>query len=77
MGDNERLASVEAKLQFLKELMLEVRDDLKGTPTKEEYDKLEQRINELEKSRFRDGIKIGVASGLLGILFSLVFKFFT
>lgn len=76
MNDNERLVSLETKLEFLKALLLEVRDDIKGLPTKEEYDKLEIRVRDLELARTRDAIKIGVASGLAGIIAGLILKFF-
>ena len=55
--------------------MLEVRNDLKGMPTKDDYDKMESRIRTLEESRIRDGIKIGIASGIMGIIAGLAIKF--
>lgn len=74
MSDNERLASLETKLEFLKELLIEVRDDLKGSPTKSDYDKLENRVLDLEKFRARDAIKVGIASGIIGIVAGIVIK---
>ena len=75
MADLERLASVETKLEFLKELMLEVRKDVKNLPTSNEYNKLDSRVQELEKARIKDAIKIGVSSGILGFLTALLTKF--
>lgn len=74
MADSERLASVEAKLEFLKELLLEVKQDIKGLPTKDEYEKLDRRIRILEESRLKDGIKIGIASGVVGFIAALLIK---
>lgn len=74
MADSERLASVEAKLEFLKELLLEVKQDIKGLPTKDEYEKLDKRIKQLEDSRLKDGIKIGIASGMAGFISAMLIK---
>lgn len=79
---NERLASLEAKLEFLKELLQEIRDDLKTQPTRAELDDLSQRlskaedkISELEKAKVELMVKMGVLTAAIGIAVSLLMKF--
>jgi chromosome segregation ATPase len=82
VADNERLASLEAKLEFLKDLLLEVRQDIKALPTKNDYEDLEQeistleeRISSLETARVKDSIKIGITSALMGFIAALLVRF--
>jgi flagellar motility protein MotE (MotC chaperone) len=78
MSDNntlERLASLEAKLQFVKELLQEIRDDIKNQPNREEVDKLEERISVMESKYQALAIKVGIASALLGMLGGSIIKF--
>lgn len=67
---NERLASVETKLQFMHDLLREIRDDLKDQPSKEEYMDLKNRIAELEKDTTSVKIKVFAISALISLLCS-------
>lgn len=78
---NERLASLEAKLEFLKELLQEIRDDLKTQPTRAELDdlterlgKAEDKISELEKSNTALVVKMSLLSAGLGAAISVAIK---
>jgi len=79
---NERLASLEAKLEFLKELLQEIRDDLKTQPTRVELDdigdrleKAEDKISELEKAKIELMVKMSVLTAGIGIAVSLLMKY--
>lgn len=71
---NERLASLEAKLEFLKELLKEIRDDVKEQPSREEFTKLEDRVKTLEDAYTSIMIKVGIAGGLLVVAFEIASK---
>lgn len=80
---NERLASLEAKLEFLKELLKEIRDDVKEQPSREEYNKLEERVSNLESAhtKLREKysslmVKVGITSGLVLVAVELGLKLF-
>lgn len=65
---NERLARLETKLEFLKELLTEIRKDVKSNPTIYEYKKVEQRLNRIEKWLF----PVMLLSGVIGYLFKFI-----
>lgn len=67
---NERLASVEARLEFIKDLLKEIRDDLKEQPSKEEFVDLKTRVHEMEKSLMNVRIKIYAISGIVSFVAS-------
>ena len=78
---NERLASLEAKLEFLKELLQEIRDDLKTQPTRAELDdlanrleKVEDRITDLEKSNTALTAKMSILSGGIAMAVTILAK---
>lgn len=78
---NERLASLEAKLEFLKELLKEIRDDVKNLPTREEVeelkercDKMDERQDKLEKAQTSLLVKVGIASGVLSFIIGIIVK---
>lgn len=71
----ERLASLETKLRFISDLLQEIRDELKDQPSKEDYRALEGRVSAMEKSQTSMAIKIGIGSGILGVLGGLLIKF--
>lgn len=71
---NERLASLEAKMEILRELLKEIRDDLKNQPTREELTEVEERLSKLENSQVSLAIKVGVASGIIGALAGYLVK---
>lgn len=75
--NNTRLAKLEVSFEFIKDLLKEIRDEVKGLPVKEDYDKLELRINTLEKSQTNLMIKTGIASAILGIIGGLIIKLLT
>ncbi len=79
---NERLASLEAKLEFLKELLQEIRDDLKTQPTRAELDdlsdrlaKAEDKISALEKKQVELMVKMSLLTAGIGMAVSLLMKF--
>jgi len=79
---NERLASLEAKLEFLKELLQEIRDDLKTQPTRAELDdlaerlaKAEDRLVDLEKAKVELMVKMSLLTAAIGAAVSLAIKF--
>jgi uncharacterized coiled-coil protein SlyX len=72
----ERLTSLETKLTFIQSLLQEIRDELKDQPTKEEFQALELRVSFLEKTQTSLAIKVGVGSGLVGVIAGLLIKFF-
>lgn len=69
---NERLASLEAKVEILLDLLKEIRDDLKDHPTKEDVDKLEERILSLEQENKKHTWKIAAASGTLSVIVTII-----
>ena len=70
----ERLTSLETTLDFIKSLLQEIRDELKGQPTREDYDALMQRVSALEKAQNTLVIKVGIGSGMLGFLSAYLIK---
>lgn len=68
----ERLTSLETKLSFIHTLLQEIRDELKDQPTKEDYTNLNVRISALEKAQTTLAIKVGIASGLIGLVTGLL-----
>ena len=69
---NERLASLEAKVEILLDLLKEIRDDLKDNPTKEDLNKLEDRIKVLEQEDKKHTWKIAAASGTLSVIVTAI-----
>jgi predicted nuclease with TOPRIM domain len=67
LSTNERLASVEAKLELLRELLKEIRDDVKNSPTRKEFDELHEEVEDLKQKTTSAMIKIGILSGALGL----------
>lgn len=71
---NERLASLEAKLEFVKELLKEIRDDVKNQPSREEYEEMKERVSKLEDAYKGLIWKIASASGAISVLISVAVK---
>lgn len=68
----ERLASVEAKVDILLELLKEIKEDVKSHPSREEYDSLQKRVEQLE-STYKNLIwKIAAASGALSVVIAVL-----
>jgi len=72
METNERLASVEAKLEIFLGLLKEIRNDLKNLPPRAEVDKLTSRVEELEKNYIKLAVKIGGLSMFVSLVISIV-----
>lgn len=72
--NNTRLVKLETSFEFIKGLLTEIRDEIKGLPVKEDYDKLEVRVRELEKSQTTLVIKTGIISGVLGVASGLIIR---
>ena len=80
----ERLVSLETKLDFLSDLLKEIKKGLKDTPSKEDYDdlvtvidKLEKRLSRVENTQTNQLIKVGVLGGILGMIGGMLIKFLT
>lgn len=78
----ERLASLEAKLTFLKELLTEIRDDVKDQPSKSDYINLEERLTTVEKNyvilndKYNNMlVKLGISSAILSMLGAGLIKY--
>lgn len=69
---NERLASLEAKMEILLELLKEIRDDLKNNPSKEEFVALEERVKSLEISSTQISSKVATIATVASILSSVL-----
>ena len=68
----ERLASLEAKVEILLDLLKEIRDDLKNNPTKEEFNTLQDRVKTLEENQSKYGYKIAWIAGAISVVTSVV-----
>lgn len=71
----ERLVRLETKLDLLSGLLQEIRDGLKETPTKEEYDKLSKRLAKVEQTQNTQMVKIGSIGAVLGMIGGMLIKF--
>ena len=69
---NERLASLEAKMEILLDLLKEMRDDLKNNPTKEEFEALQDRVKTLEERSNQINSKIATIAAVASILSSVL-----
>lgn len=74
--NSTRLARLEASFEFIKVLLQEIRDEVKGMPGREDYNKLEKRVKKLEDTQTSLMIKVGIGAGLLSILGTLAMKMF-
>ena len=72
--NSTRLAKLEANFEFIKDLLKEIRDDVKSMPVKEDYDRLEYKITHLENRYTSLAIKVGAASAVLGVLGGSIIK---
>lgn len=82
-SDEGRLAKLEANFEFIKELLKEIRDDIKTLPGKEDYDSLKKetdeikkKISKLEREQTMIAIKVGTTSGIIGIVTGVLIKLF-
>lgn len=78
MADNERVAKLEERLKFLKELLGEVRDVLKSYPSPKDYEDLKEEQESIKKQI--DKLKplvitVGVISGILGIIGGILLRY--
>lgn len=69
---NERLASLEAKVDILLGLLKEIKDDVKSHPSRQEYDSLTLRIQKLEDSYKTLFWKVAFASGALSVIVAII-----
>lgn len=73
---NERLATLEAKLEFIKELLKEIKDEVKEQPSREEMNELKARVDTLEKNYTSLIIKVGTVAGVLMVAIEIAAKVF-
>lgn len=69
---NERLVKLETRLEFLKELLTEIRNDVKTNPSKNDYSNLDHRLRRVENTL----VKASIVSGVLGLIGGALFKYF-
>lgn len=69
---NERLASLETKVGLLLELLKEIKEDLKHSPSREEYDSALDRISKLEESDKKILWKVAIGSGSLAVILGIL-----
>lgn len=69
---NERLASLEAKVEILLDILKDIREDIKYNPSKEDVERLEQRIQNLEEEDKKHIWKMAGASGTLSVIVAIV-----
>lgn len=70
----ERLVSLETKLDFLSDLLGEIKDGLKDTPSKEDYHSLNKRLAKVETTQNSQAIKVGVIGSVLGMIGGMLIK---
>ena len=69
---SERLASLEAKVGILLDLLKEIRDDLKNHPSRDEYNAISDRV-ELLDAQYKSLLwKVALASGGLSVVITIV-----
>ena len=67
---NERLASVETKLEFIHELLQEIKNDVREQPSRDEHSELKNRVGEIEKALIGVKIKVFAIAGFIGFISS-------
>ena len=70
----ERLVSLETKLDFLSSLLREIKEGLKDTPSKEDYDSINARLTKVEHTQTGQLIKVGIIGGILGMIGGMLIK---
>lgn len=69
---NERLASLEAKMEILLDLLKEIRNDLKTNPTREEFTQLRAEVEQLQSEYAVVKSKVATVSGAISIVVSIL-----
>jgi vacuolar-type H+-ATPase subunit E/Vma4 len=72
--NNERVAALEAKVDILLELLKEIKEDIKNSPTREEYKALDKKVEKLKDSITKLLITTGIVSGVLGFLGDMAWR---
>lgn len=77
----ERLTSLETKLVFTLDLLKEIRDELKDSPSKEEYEELkaqivalQAKVEDVEKKQNSMALKVGIAASTLGVVGGMMLR---
>lgn len=73
---NERLATLEAKLEFIRELLSDIKEDVKEQPSQEEVDDLKERLSILEKNYTSLVVKVASVAGGMMVLIEIAAKLF-
>lgn len=71
----ERLVSLETKLDYLSALLQEIKSDIKNQPSRDDYTALEGRLSTVENKQTSQMVKVGILSGILGMVGGLIIKF--
>jgi hypothetical protein len=71
----ERLASLEAKLEFMKDLLKEIRDDIKDRPSRSEHEELKTEVEQLRSFYSSLMWKVATGAGSLSVLTALIVEF--
>ena len=71
----ERLTALEVKLEFIKDLLKEIKEDIRDQPSKEDYDKLEERVANLEKSYTSLAVKVAGTTSLIAAVIQIAINY--
>jgi hypothetical protein len=84
MNPNERLAALEAKLEYLKETLSDIHSDLKVLPSSDDIEyleetdkKLDDRVGKLETAYLSLAVKIAATAGIVSLLAQFLIYYFT
>lgn len=72
--NSTRLARLEASLEFIKDMLKDMQNDIKGMPSQEDYNHLRNRINLLEKNQMSLAMKVSGAAALISMIVPYIFK---
>lgn len=71
----ERLTALEVKIEFIKEALKEIKDEVKEQPSIEDYEKLEERAINLEKSYTSLAVKVAGITSAIAIIIQIALHF--
>lgn len=78
---NERLAALEAKFDMFMDLLQEIRDDVKKSPSQNDYDNLKEELKQaktdiknLQDSREKMAIKVYTMAGIIPVIVTILIK---
>ena len=75
-GDNERLASLEAKIGFLKDLLQEIKTNIKDQPSRSEFNDVKRTVRSNEAKITSVYIKVGAILIAFSMVIGGIIKYF-